>query len=400
MFWNVAKSNGYRSLGSLVFIIMFFYANASLMDYLLLGNEFLHITEQYAYSLKSLLHVKALALNGLFLLAYSIGYRLVFRESQSNPRLYFEFRIGFLSWIFAVTTLLALLLYSYLSFGLDRFSTKSLLAHPALFLGYQFCLFVVALLISETFQYHKSLWLFSVIVMFVFMIAGFEREPVAILAFYGFFALQGKKIGIRSVLIVFLTLFVAFAYKPFYIFVIQKGDWVGFWILLEQRSFSFAGLDPGASMFLLMDYLEYGGYEEYRFSYLTNTIDQFFRALGISHTLSLGEYATVYRANRGAGIGFSVIVESMLNFGYLGPLVTGYSIGVLTKLVQYYFSTARGILVAYSLIIMLLMRTELAVILKLNLIPFLPLFFLFYRIKNHKSLMIPSSKSGEIRAIS
>ena len=394
MFWVVAKKSGYRSLGSLIFIIMFFYANASMLDYLLLGIEYLDTTEEYGFPLNDWLHVKALSLHALFLLAYTFGYRFTFRNWQSTPRLYFEFRLGPAGWAVAIGVLFLLLYYSYVSLGLDRFSSKSLVAHPVLFLGYQFSLFVVAVLISECLQHHKVLWLASVTVMFLFTFASFEREPIAIFAFYGFFALQGKKIGIRSILVIAITLFVAFAYKPFYVFVVQNGDWGGFWILLQHRSFSFAGLDPGASMYLLMGYLENGGYEEYRFSYFTNTLDQFFRALGISFKLSLGEHATAYRAMREAGIGFSVIVESMLNFWYMGPIVTGSAIGALTMSIQYYFSLARGLLVVYSLLIVLFMRTELAVILKLNFIPLLLLFFLFYRVKEHKRLVISSSISG------
>ena len=85
---------------------------------------------------------------------------------------------------------------------------------------------------------------------------------------------------------------------------------------------------------------------------------------------SLGEYSTEYYTEGRMGTAFSMILESMLNFWYFGPVILGISITTL-----YFKSLAarpyivKALYLIWFIVIIKLVRSELTVVLKLYLAP-------------------------------
>ena len=169
-----------------------------------------------------------------------------------------------------------------------------------------------------------------------------------------------------------------------YIFVF--GDSTG---LIEHISatyrFSLTALDPIGSLLLLNAFLDGSTlFNEMYGSYIFNTVGQIGNVLGVIEHQSISNRVVSHFsesvARRGGGFAFSGILESLLNFSHLGPVVSGFFVGWLMRarnsLVQH--SALSQLFGCFLIILSLkLVRTELAVLLKLYLLPMLILLTLF-----------------------
>ena len=177
-------------------------------------------------------------------------------------------------------------------------------------------------------------------------------------------------------------------WKAVSIFLFVIGDRNAFWsFLINDFRFSITSLDPIGSLLLLNNYLNGSKFfSDYYFSYFFNTINQFFGALGIidydSISVSTVKYFDYASFSRGQGFAFSGILESMLNFGYLGPPIlgffTGYILSVLKNknLPDFKITILK---IFFTIIMLKLVRTELAVVLKLYLIPMIIAYSMFFK---------------------
>tara|TARA_B100001564_G_scaffold349787_1_gene353373 strand:- start:3399 stop:4463 length:1065 start_codon:yes stop_codon:yes gene_type:complete len=169
-----------------------------------------------------------------------------------------------------------------------------------------------------------------------------------------------------------------------YIFVF--GDSTG---LVEHISanykFSITALDPIGSLLLLNAFLDGSTlFSDMYGSYVSNTLGQIGNVFGVVEHQSISNRVVSFYsrsvARRGGGFAFSGILESLLNFSHLGPLVTGFFVGWLMRtrnsVVQ---NPALSQLFGCFLIIisLKLVRTELAVLLKLYLLPMIILLAIF-----------------------
>ena len=200
----------------------------------------------------------------------------------------------------------------------------------------------------------------------------------------------------RNKIIPFLILLLGITgiiiWKAVSVWVFKSGDVQGLQdYLTTDFKFSITSMDPIGSLLLLNNYLDGSVFfADYYFSYLVNTIKQVLGTLGIIDYDSLS-VASVKHFDyqfylRGKGFAFSGILESMLNFWYFGPAVLGYSVGFILSNLKKYFSSEFKIKVIKIFLVILLLklvRTELAVVLKIYLLPMIISYILFFKTINY-----------------
>ena len=148
------------------------------------------------------------------------------------------------------------------------------------------------------------------------------------------------------------------------------------------------GVDPIASLLMLSDFLDdRSSYINYYGSYVVNTIMQFLR-MGVDvNWMSLSEFAMEYYTQGQMGTAFSMIMESILNFWYFGPFIVGFSITYLfyktEKVTGFYYRLHYFI---FFVFILKLVRTELAVVLKIYMFPAVVAYIIFVWSSNIKIL--------------
>ena len=135
-------------------------------------------------------------------------------------------------------------------------------------------------------------------------------------------------------------------------------------------------------------------YDQFQFSYIINTVKQILRTFNLIEYDSFGESIAFYyipeASKTGAGLASSGILESMLNFWYFGPTILGIILGWIALKVYYlkYKSTfLYGIMSVFLMIICIkLVRTELAVVLKIYFLPMVVAYFFFYKLSFSKRI--------------
>jgi len=151
-------------------------------------------------------------------------------------------------------------------------------------------------------------------------------------------------------------------------------------ILDKEATFSFS--DPAVSILLVSDFInDSAHYAIYYGSYLSNTIMQFIRTFISSDWQSLGEYSTIYFTQGEMGTAFSMIVESMLNFWYFGPFIIGFLMAFsFFKSEKYCSRFLYAVYFMWFVFIFKIIRTELAVVLKIYILPALIAMYILSKI--------------------
>jgi hypothetical protein len=159
-------------------------------------------------------------------------------------------------------------------------------------------------------------------------------------------------------------------------------------LVILQGEFSFSGLDPKPSLLLLSEYIN--GSELFsgmKGSYVFNMFGQIGSAFGLIDYSSLARTimsrVDQTAAAEGAGLAFSGILESMLNFWIFGPFLLGIILATAIRLSRSNMNV-NMLYVYMSLIALKLVRTEIMVVLKLYILPILVCVALFTLKKTNK----------------
>ena len=166
-------------------------------------------------------------------------------------------------------------------------------------------------------------------------------------------------------------------------------DFPQFLLWMSQNfTFSITGLDPLSSVLMIVDYNNGEKfYNQFQFSYFQNTILQFLRTFDLVEYKSIGESIVLHyepnNARRGGGLAFSGILESILNFWYYGPFILGLVLGGVSTLISRLRLSNNFNYKVFSIFFIILclklVRTELAVVLKIYLLPMIIAYIVFYR---------------------
>lgn len=215
-----------------------------------------------------------------------------------------------------------------------------------------------------------------IITSIIYLLLSYEREPLVIFFLCGIYK---YKLYLKPTLLILVSvclLLILNIWKLFYTSVLYS-DGNGFAYFTQyvnnDHYFSLAGLDPKISFLLFYNYLDNMNlYSDYYFSYITGVINQFHRFLFYSEYKTLAEYSSEKFTAGNFGTAFSFMLESMLNFWYLGPSIIAVVLCYFVKksifLIQKY---GIGVVVILIFITMKFMRTELATLLKLQVFPLL-----------------------------
>jgi hypothetical protein len=179
---------------------------------------------------------------------------------------------------------------------------------------------------------------------------------------------------------------------------IDKNNTYTFWETLTMNNNSVLISETEIGISLLSNYFNNSIYSNYYFSYIINTFYQLLRTLTGNKYPSLGEHSSEYFTNSQMGTAFSAILESLLNFGYLGPFILPVILFfIIKKFLKnnnrfYYLFSAIAVFLVIKLV-----RTELAVILKLYVIPILLFIFIINKYTNKdffKKLKLNAKNKG------
>ena len=385
----IGKKRGFFSTEIVIASIFFIYGYSFYLDNKLFGLERISIESLGILHINDLNYTYILLFYTSFLLFYSLG-TLTFYNTKpklnpqvpfiSNPKLYklllYLFAINF--W-FIISKI----------FNLQRLEKIAFLTEHS-YLGFTAALGLLAtifvwrrVIAQKKVQIHELLFLFSAIFYGVFE-GGREIFIYSGIVFLPEFAKNRRKI--LPILGGILIIFLLSIWKVLSVYLFSLGDIM---LLMEfitnQYSFSFTYLDPAASLLLLNSYLDGASiYDSLRFSYLFNTIGQVLNVFGLIEYESISkrvvEFYNPLVFRKGGGFAFSGILESVLNFSYLGPAILGIILGVLLRInTLINGNTEKKILLNTIFIILMikLVRTELAVVLKLYVLPFSILILLF-----------------------
>ena len=224
------------------------------------------------------------------------------------------------------------------------------------------------------------------------------REVFLYLALVYIFCTDKKNLTITQVLFTLIVFVMIVLWKVISIYVFEVND-ISLMInyLSNDFRFSITNLDPLGSLLMLNEYLnDPSFFNEFKLSYLTNTINHFLRAINMIDYESIAETTSNYyiptSAKLGGGLAFCGILESILNFGFLGPLILGIILGLISIRImslEFHSEFLYSVFSIFFVIICLkLVRTELAVVLKIYLMPMIVSYFLFYRATYSKKNII------------
>lgn len=369
---SMIKRLGLTNAITVVFIIFFFYCNAQVIDLLILGVELrgfessgvLVDFSNPAFALTSGMYF--LFMLGLYLSSLTIKQR----EKSDSFLSCFKFNVPKWAIVFLVLAMLSIALKnSFLSRTDIKFSGSliDLLIHNALLFSFAFTIFNV-----------KNLSRFLLITVWVaaitYAIFSYEREPLVFLFVIFLFRYKNKINYFIVAPIALLGLVVLTYFKAFYIIVLGVGDWDLFFQYVSEHSMSLSRLDPEASFTLLYDYFDSSPafYEDYYFSYFESLLLEVSRIIsGGEKYKTIGQQASNYYTNGEYGVASSMILESLLNFSFIGPFVIGVIACHLYKWLKFKFPYLYDTIdVLFILFFVSFVRTEFIVVLKIYILPF------------------------------
>jgi hypothetical protein len=395
IFFNISKKVEFYNPILFFLALPVFYANSLFLDYLLFDRGYI----QLSVMSRSDLDVSDFNYLIIVLLTFSyvIGvYKSFTKRSVSFNELierthlqtlHYEKHNTYspLKFFFIFICLAYLLTESFQIYGMSREEVRSL-GRPirTLMLMSAFIFLCYPLMYKWKF---KLLNIFIFLTLLFFSIVNFERENIILLGFALLLNSKPKRLTLFHVFVGILVVIFMIYYKLFsslLVLYINGVDISNFTL----APFRLVDVDPIASLLMLADFLDdRSGYVTYYGSYVVNTIMQFLR-MGIDiNWMSLSEFSKEYYAQGQMGTAFSMIMESMLNFWYFGPFIVGFSITYLfyrtEKVTGFYYKLHYFI---FFVFILKLVRTELAVVLKIYMLPAVVAYIIFVWSSNIKLL--------------
>jgi hypothetical protein len=264
-----------------------------------------------------------------------------------------------------------LFFYFTLTFEMDRVFKKQYSLLPIDFI----IIYIAYYLWAFLFLYSNFKNIFFYLLTFVVLlhsVYSFEREYIVFVAIVLLFNYKKYFKGYKMIFMFSFGYIVLSYWKQFYIHtIISSKSLFSFFESLSSNTFNYSS-EPNVGMSLLTQYFENDIYYNYYLSYITNTYNQFIRVFFDTGYVSLAEFTTDYYTNGRMGTAFSMILESILNFGFLGPILLPFiiiRIIVKTLKKKIYLYDFYSIVLVFLLL--KLVRTEFTVMLKLYLLPFL-----------------------------
>ncbi len=388
----IATKRGVISTAFIVFVVFFFYGQAFYIDYLISGLKVIEVSGIGILRINDDNYVYISILYFFFLLTFSIIVLVkksvkpiaeVKREVVCNKQYMQLLYVGIaLIAIYSIGNLTLLTRYEKIEFlGANKIITT--LLSCAMLGG------IIMQLKKKIFSNKDYLSLVLTIFIVVYGLVEGGRELFVYTGLLVLYFRAGYKIKPLHVILVIFALFLVTIWKPFSIYVVLLDDFDAFVDYMSHKYvFRLTDIDPKASILLLSEYFNNNiVFDDLKYSYYVNTVSQFFSAIGLMEYQSIGRRIVAYfnsdRYFDGGGFAFSGILESVLNFSYAGPIILGIVLGKISNYIEKYKAKCHFHYALFSIffiiLAMKLVRTELAVVLKIYLLPMIVAYYVFYK---------------------
>ena len=385
----IAYRNGIFSIEFLIGFVFFIYGFSFYVDYNLFGLEEVKIVSLGRLKYGDTNHTYILAFYASFVVFYTLGI-MSFPGKKLKVRVNKSFVANRLIYKAFTISVTCLFWYIYLHIhGMERLEKVAFLGTHGI-LNFIAALGMLSILFvgRETLDRKKAFWYEAVFLFSALWYGLFEGGREVFIYFMLILLPEFMKLKNKVVPLLGLSLvaFLISIWKVVSTYVFVLGDIEMLMTYMAKNyTFSFTYLDPAASILLLDSYLEGAElYDNLKYSYVLNVLGQIANVFGLIEYESISKRVVEFYSqdvfSRGGGFAFSGILESLLNFGYLGPAIIGYILGGMLRIRKLIF-TNRNAEIVFGLILVVLclklVRTELAVALKLYVMPFTLITLLF-----------------------
>lgn len=210
----------------------------------------------------------------------------------------------------------------------------------------------------------------TLIISIISFVISKEREPLAMIFIIFWVIYIYKFSSIKQLFFFAISSIIILVWKLFYIwFEIQSFSLQD---SIQEKTFTFSSLDamlPFVTSIAIMR-----GEWEQTFpypSYILGPIEQFIRVFTEFNFESMSEVNTRFMTNDNYGAAFTAIGESWLNFHFFGPVVLIIFSYLFYKLLTKIIYSTNAAHIIFIMIFLKFMRTELAILMKLQIIPIL-----------------------------
>lgn len=373
---------------SLGVIVFFIYGQSFYIDYLLFDQTELlgvHVlSDEYFYI--TLLYLT-------FIVSYSLYPIIMSKNSKSDHYVVMKINNSIFIGVVVFFSILLIGYFIFSTLGYSRYDkiawyqSHKLVTFTLNIVGY---IWIIVFLKKELIK-NNFLYLLFTLMFIVFAFYEGGRELLVYIIITLLF-LRFKHTNSLSLIALGIGgVFVLTIWKDVYSFIIMNGggiaaflDWID-----TTYKFSLSRTEPAASIFLLSSYFQPEHkifFDRFNLTYVENVVGQILRTFRLIEYPSIGEQAAEYFkgiTEKGKGLAFSGILESILNFGYFGPAILGFTLGYITKKIEdlYVFDEYiyKVLSVFCFILIMKIARTELAVVLKIYLLPMILSYFIMLR---------------------
>lgn len=376
------KNQSYKSIFTFVYLIAFYYCNSVFIDLL--------ISDKKSIGLRSVNQYIDLWNPSFFYVYFSyfifllvFGLLVLFKKPPVFKPLcsiYKPFSIKKNTIKILVFFSISFLIYiSITIYGLDRMEKKEMMST----IYWYFVLFsIFTWLFSILVAKNKGLLMlaFTACVIY-YSIYSFERELILLLIITALFYFKNDFSWGKILSFMCLSWFILTYWKSFYVLALGDSGFLGFKEMLINTKISFSGSDPIASYMLIYDYFDKCPpiYDDFYLTYITLPIQQLSVIFKGEEIRNLGEVAQSYYTGGDYGLAFSMILESILNFGMLlGPILLALGLFKFLSFLLNKFYLLRPALDVILIVSMVTFtRSDFLPFLKIYLIPLVLIFLVF-----------------------
>ena len=397
----IKRKYGTTSLPFFILVVFFFYSQCFFIDYVLFGIEEIGYGRLVSMNVFSDDYLYIVLLYLTFFLGFGSILLLVDppKIKIKEIHVYKENKLYNSLLLIGVCLLIIYVTKSVYGAGrLDKinfYTSNKLLLIPINIATFGWLILFFKNLVNQK-KWSISFYILSIAIVGFGLIEG-GREIFIYILFAYLFSREKRSLSFKNIFLGIVSFIFLLFWKLISVFIIQLNDLSRLIDAITRNfQFSFTRIDPINSLILIRDFIHGTPfYDQFQFSYIINTVKQILRTFNLIEYDSFAESISFYyipeAAKNGAGLASSGILESMLNFWYFGPAILGIILGWIALKVYYlkYKSTfLYGIMSVFLTIICIkLVRTELAVVLKIYFLPMVVAYFLFYKLSFSKKRM-------------
>ena len=394
----IKRKYGTISLPFFILVVFFFYSQCFFIDYVLFGIEEIGYGRLVTMNVFSDDYLYIVLLYLTFFLGF--GSILLFFDPPKikikELHVYKENKLYNSLLLIGVCLLIIYVTRSVYGVGrldkIDFYTSNKLLSIPITIATFGWLILFFKNLVNQK-KWSISFYILSIAIVGFGLIEG-GREIFIYILFAYLFSREKTSLSYKNIFLGIVSFILLTFWKIISVFIIQLNDLSRLLdFIMTNFQFSFTRLDPINSLLLIRDFINGNPfYDQFQLSYIINTVKQILRTFNLIEYDSFAESISYYyipeAAENGAGLASSGILESMLNFWYFGPVILGIILGRIALKVYYlkYKSTfLYGIMSVFLTVICVkLVRTELAVVLKIYALPMVVAYFFFYKLSFSK----------------